>query len=68
MLHSHFHDRLYATIISPGDETTFFYSFYLLGRKPGPKFFETIVFRLIKSKICTKIYAADLYFWYHKGH
>ena len=45
----------------------FFYPFDPLGRKLGPKFFETIVFRLIKSKECTKKYTADLYLWPHKG-
>ena len=32
----------------------FFYPFDPLGGKLGPKFFKTIVFRLIKSKGCTK--------------
>ena len=32
----------------------FSYPFDPLRRKLGPKFFETIVFRLIKSKGCTK--------------
>ena len=52
---------------SPGNETTLFYPFHPLGRKLGPKFFEIIVFTLIKSKGCTKKYAADLLLWPHKG-
>ena len=46
---------------------TCFYPFDPLGRKLGPKCFETIVFRLIKSKGCTKKYGADLCLWQHKG-
>ena len=45
----------------------FFDPFDPLRSKLGPKFFETIVFRLVKSKGCTKKYVAHVYLWHHKG-